>query len=87
MVCEHGGQTPTQSVAKELLAHRSSPSKMRSGKGWSWPREGEQGGGGGELAPEICKDQEVMAYSGTLGRAYFAKGGVNPLPNFVWLRV
>lgn len=42
---------------------------------------------GEELLAEICKELEVVAHLGTPGRLHFAKGGVNPSPNFVWRRV
>lgn len=62
----HRESMPSPLVAKELLPHGGSVSKLRSGEDWSWPREGGQGGER-EIIPEICKDLDVMAHSGTSG--------------------
>lgn len=39
----HRESMPSPLVAKELLPHGGSVSKLRSGEDWSWPREGGQG--------------------------------------------
>lgn len=82
----HRESMPSPLVAKELLPHGGSVSKLRSGEDWSWPREGGQGG-----ERDHSRNMQRHGSDGTFrniwGRGLcFAEGGINPLLHFVCLR-